>query len=43
MTSFEDVKTVDGLLYDTLRDATRTMGLLEDDAEHHIVCKRLHK
>ena len=34
VTSFEDLRTVDGLLYDTFRDAARAMGLLEDDAEH---------
>ena len=32
--SFEDLRTVDGLLFDTFRDAARAMGLLEDDAEH---------
>ena len=34
MTSFEDLRTVDGVLYDTFRDAARAIGLLEDDAEH---------
>ena len=33
VTSFEDLRTVDGLLCDTLRDAARAMGLLEDDSE----------
>ena len=32
--SFEDLRTADGLLCDTFRDATRAMGLLEDDSEH---------
>ena len=34
VTSFEDLRTVDGLLCDTFRDAARAMGLLEDDSEH---------
>ena len=34
VTSFEDLRTVDGLLCDTFRDAARAMGLLEDDTEH---------
>ena len=29
VTSFEDLRTVDGLLCDTFRDAARAMGLLE--------------
>eukprot|EP00795_Rhopilema_esculentum_P009950 gene9950-18563_t len=34
VTSFEDIRTIDGQLYDTFKDAARAMGLLEDDAEH---------
>ena len=34
VTSFEDLRTVDGLLCDTFRDAARAMRLLEDDSEH---------
>ena len=34
VTSFEDLRTVDGLLCDTFRDTARAMGLLEDDSEH---------
>ena len=34
MTSFEDRRTVDGVLHDTFRDAARAIGLFEDDAEH---------
>ena len=34
VTSFEDLRTVDGLLYDTFTDAARAMGLLEDYAEY---------
>ena len=33
VTSFDDLKTVDGLLCDTFRYGTRAMGLIEDDAE----------
>eukprot|EP00795_Rhopilema_esculentum_P011840 gene11840-2375_t len=34
VTSFEDIRTIEGQLYDTFKDAARAMGLLEDDAEH---------
>ena len=34
VTSFEDLRTIDGYLHDTFKDAARAMGLLEDDAEH---------
>eukprot|EP00794_Sanderia_malayensis_P016377 gene16377-biopygen12068 len=33
-TSFKDIKTVDGITEDTLKNAARAMSLLEDDAEH---------
>uniref|UniRef100_UPI00358F89E5 uncharacterized protein n=1 Tax=Myxine glutinosa TaxID=7769 RepID=UPI00358F89E5 len=33
-TSFEDLRTVDGQLHNTFKDAARAMGLLEDDAQH---------
>eukprot|EP00794_Sanderia_malayensis_P021395 gene21395-biopygen17171 len=33
-TSFEDIRTVDGVTHDTLKNAARAMSLLEDDAEH---------
>eukprot|EP00794_Sanderia_malayensis_P021048 gene21048-biopygen14617 len=33
-TSFKDIKTVDGITDDTLKNAARAMSLLEDDAEH---------
>lgn len=32
-TSFEDVRTVDGVLYNTFKDAYARRGLLEDDFE----------
>ena len=34
VTSFDDLRTIDGYLHDTFKDAARAMGLLEDDAEH---------
>ena len=34
VTSFEDLRTIDGQLHDTFKDAARAMGLLENDAEH---------
>ena len=34
VTSFEDLRTVDGQLHETFKDAARAMGLLEDDSEH---------
>eukprot|EP00794_Sanderia_malayensis_P001007 gene1007-biopygen253 len=33
-TSFEDIRTVDGVTHDTLKNAARAISLLEDDAEH---------
>eukprot|EP00794_Sanderia_malayensis_P004010 gene4010-biopygen2490 len=33
-TSFEDIRTVDGVTYDTFKNAARAMSLLENDAEH---------
>eukprot|EP00794_Sanderia_malayensis_P002239 gene2239-biopygen2002 len=33
-TSFEDIRTVDGVTHDTFKNATRAKSLLEDDAEH---------
>ncbi|XP_022014727.1 uncharacterized protein LOC110914228 [Helianthus annuus] len=32
--SFDDIKTVDGKVYDTFRDACYALGLLDDDAEY---------
>ena len=34
VTSFEDLRTVQGHIHATFKDAARAMGLLEDDAEH---------
>ena len=34
MTSFEDIRTVNGHVHATFKDAARAMGLLEDDTEH---------
>ena len=34
VTSFEDLRTVDGQMHPTFKDAARAMGLLEDDTEH---------
>ena len=34
VTSFEDLRTIDGYLHETFKDAARAMGLLEDDTEH---------
>eukprot|EP00794_Sanderia_malayensis_P012473 gene12473-biopygen9941 len=33
-TSFEDIRTVDGVTHGTFKNAARAMSLLEDDAEH---------
>eukprot|EP00795_Rhopilema_esculentum_P011839 gene11839-2373_t len=33
-TSFEDLRTVDGELLETFKDAARALGLKDDDAEH---------
>ncbi|XP_035838045.1 uncharacterized protein LOC118485732 [Helianthus annuus] len=33
-TSFDDIKTVNGHVYDTYRDACYTLGLLDDDSEY---------
>eukprot|EP00794_Sanderia_malayensis_P012604 gene12604-biopygen10043 len=33
-TSFEDIRTVDGITHNTFKNAARAMSLLEDDAEH---------
>eukprot|EP00794_Sanderia_malayensis_P020784 gene20784-biopygen15326 len=33
-TSFEDIRTVDGITDNTFKNAARAMSLLEDDAEH---------
>eukprot|EP00794_Sanderia_malayensis_P002293 gene2293-biopygen2036 len=33
-TSFEDIRTVDGVTHNTFKNAARAMALLEDDAEH---------
>eukprot|EP00794_Sanderia_malayensis_P002692 gene2692-biopygen2223 len=33
-TSFEDIRTVDGVTYDTFKNAARAMSLLKNDAEH---------
>ena len=34
VTSFEDLRTVNGHVHATFKDAARAMGLLEDDTEH---------
>jgi len=34
VTGFDDLRTVDGTLYDTFELAARTMGLLDDDSDH---------
>ena len=34
VTSFEHLRTIDGQLHDSFKDAARAMGLLEDDTEH---------
>ena len=34
VTSFEDLRTINGQLHDSFKDAARAMGLLEDDTEH---------
>eukprot|EP00794_Sanderia_malayensis_P017120 gene17120-biopygen14739 len=34
VTSFEEMRTVDGITHDTLKNAAKAMSLLDDDAEH---------
>ncbi|XP_065061660.1 ATP-dependent DNA helicase PIF1-like [Rhopilema esculentum] len=33
-TSFEDLRTIDGELLETFKDAAKALGILQDDAEH---------
>ena len=35
-TSFDDLRTVDGIVYSTYKDACKVLGLLEDDSEWEI-------
>eukprot|EP00794_Sanderia_malayensis_P001078 gene1078-biopygen302 len=34
VTSFEDIRTVDGITHDTFKNAAKAMSLLDNDAEH---------
>ena len=38
-TKFEDLRTVDGILYDTFKEACGAMGLLQNDKQWHDVLK----
>ncbi|XP_071687462.1 uncharacterized protein [Rutidosis leptorrhynchoides] len=41
-TCFEDIRTVNGILYDTFKEACYTLGLLDDDREYVASIKDTH-
>ncbi|XP_071718818.1 uncharacterized protein [Rutidosis leptorrhynchoides] len=42
-TCYEDLRTVDGIIYDTFKEACYAMGLLDDDKEYIASIKEVHQ
>ncbi|XP_071714847.1 uncharacterized protein [Rutidosis leptorrhynchoides] len=42
-TCYEDLRTIDGIIYDTFKEACYAMGLLDDDKEYIASIKEVHQ